>query len=84
MYAESQPDAAALIADHENGIIAVPFPAEWCRRVKTNPFFAKSDFARFQNNQKGQITKRGSQGRTNDCRYPRIGIHQFGKSGAGN
>ena len=71
-------------AHHEIGIISALCPRERRRRVESNPFSAKSDFARFQDNQKDHITKRGREQRAKTGREPRIGSHQSRDSQTAN
>ena len=44
--------------------------------IETNSFFSKSDFARFQNNQKNHVTEDSREQRTNTRSDSRIGVHQ--------
>src|SRR6266704_5651996 len=63
-------------AHHEIGIIPALCPRERRRRVESNPFSSKSDLARFQDNQKDHVTKRGGENSAKTGRESRIGAHQ--------
>src|SRR4029077_7107169 len=71
-------------ADHEIGVVTLSFPGKRRRRVETNSFFSKSDFARLQNDQKNQITKNSREQRTNTRSDSRICVHQSRCCQAGN
>src|SRR5258708_4680097 len=63
-------------AHHEVGVVTLSLPGKRCRRVETNSFLSKSDFARFQNNQKNQVTEDSREQGANASGDPRIRIHQ--------
>src|SRR5882762_1512695 len=73
-----------FIAHHEISII-IPFcPCEWRRRIEADPFSAKSDFARFQDNQKDDVTERSREQSAKPRRKPGIGPHQSRQSNTAN
>ncbi len=63
-------------AYHEISVIPAFCPRERRRRIESNPFSPKSDFARFQDNQKNDITEGGREHSAKAGREPRIGSHQ--------
>ena len=71
-------------AHREIGIISMLFPCEWRRHIKSNPFPSKGDLARFQDNQKDHVTKRGSQNSAKTSRESRISAHQTRHKNAAN
>ena len=62
-------------ADHEIGVVITFCPGKGCRSIETNPFSPKSDFARFQNDQKDHVTESSSQNRADTRCQIRIRIH---------
>src|SRR5207244_1523117 len=64
--------------EHELGVVPVAFPCEWRRPVESNPLFAESELARFQNEQENDVTKRGGEQSAHGGGEPRFGVHQFG------
>src|SRR2546426_942359 len=63
-------------ADDEIGVVFTFCPCKRRRRVETNPLSSKSDFARFQNDQKNRVAQSSREHGADARGKPRIRIHQ--------
>src|SRR5207244_10868032 len=75
----------ALFAPHYEICVIFAFcPCERRRRIETNPFSSKGNFARFQNDQENHVAEGSSKHGPNAGSQPRIRLHQSRYNHAGN